>query len=143
MYLYTASLIKQEWECFKVYDSMEFEDDETSTQEHSFRAEGTLDADATRALVRRDFQSCRSYSRLLDGIRISLHFVYGVESGAFGFPAFRIFHNFQQLGLLPEPLYYCCLYSIITNYFNIVLSYMGPGEDYFRRLGLDCLVLHW
>ncbi|CAE7403183.1 unnamed protein product [Symbiodinium sp. CCMP2592] len=34
----------EEWECFKVYDSMEFEDDETSTQEHSFRAEGTLDA---------------------------------------------------------------------------------------------------
>ncbi|CAE7418220.1 unnamed protein product [Symbiodinium sp. CCMP2592] len=39
---------------------MEFEDDETSTQEHSFRAEGTLDADATRALVCRDFQYCRS-----------------------------------------------------------------------------------
>ncbi|CAE7228898.1 unnamed protein product [Symbiodinium sp. CCMP2592] len=43
--------VEAEWECFKVYDSMEFEDDETSTQEHSFRAEGTLDADATRALV--------------------------------------------------------------------------------------------
>ena len=30
---------------------MEFEDDETSTQEHRFQAEGTLDADATMALV--------------------------------------------------------------------------------------------
>ncbi|CAE7274913.1 unnamed protein product, partial [Symbiodinium necroappetens] len=40
-----------DWECFKVYDSMEFEDDETTTQEHQFRAEGTLDAAATEALV--------------------------------------------------------------------------------------------
>ena len=60
MYLYTASLIKQEWECFKVYDSMEFEDDETSTQEHQFRAEGTLEGDATRDLLCRDVQINRS-----------------------------------------------------------------------------------
>ncbi|CAE7853418.1 unnamed protein product, partial [Symbiodinium necroappetens] len=33
----------------EVYDSMEFEDDETSTQEHRFQAEGTLDPDSTRA----------------------------------------------------------------------------------------------
>ena len=49
---YTGLL--QEWECFKVYDSMEFEDDETSTQEHAFRAEGTLDGDATKAMVCHD-----------------------------------------------------------------------------------------
>ena len=33
---------------------MEFEDDETSTAEHSFRAEGTLDPAATRGLVCHD-----------------------------------------------------------------------------------------
>ena len=39
---------------------MEFEDDETSTQEHQFRAEGTLEGDATRDLLCRDVQINRS-----------------------------------------------------------------------------------
>ncbi|CAE6914749.1 unnamed protein product [Symbiodinium sp. CCMP2456] len=51
----------EEWECFKVYDSMEFEDDETSTAEHQFRAEGALDGEATRGLVCHDLMVMSAY----------------------------------------------------------------------------------